>query len=82
MPAPRIAVVEWEDASVLDSETWVDKTQAPTPEASVFKTVGFVLEANRKHVILTCTDGTRLMGARTRIPRGMVRSLTYLTPEH
>lgn len=80
-PQPRIALVEWEDASVLDDSTWVDKATAPEPEATVFQQVGWLLAATRKHVVLTCTNGSRLMGARTRIPRGMVRKITYLTPE-
>lgn len=78
---PRIVLVEWEDASVLDNETWVDKAQAPEPEATVFSQVGFLLANTRKHVVLTCTDGKRLMGARTRIPKGMVRKIVELTPK-
>lgn len=77
---PKIVLVEWEDASMLDTDVWVDKESAPEPEATVFHQVGFLLANTRKHVVLTCTDGKRLMGARTRIPKGMVRKITELGP--
>lgn len=75
---PKIVLVEWEDASVLDRETWVDKASAPKAKATIFSQVGFLLESTREHVVLTCTMGDELMGARTRIPRGMVRSVKHL----
>lgn len=73
-------LVEWEDASVLDNETWVARASAPEAKATIFSQVGFLLEDTPEHVVITCTMGDTLMGARTRIPRGMVRSITPLAP--
>lgn len=73
-------LVEWEDASVLDTETWVDRASAKEARATIFSQVGFLLEDTKEHIVLTCTMGDTLMGARTRIPRGMVRSITPLAP--
>jgi len=67
---------------MLDADTWVDKASASEPVATVFQQVGFLLQSTKKHVVLTCTTGDRLMGARTRIPRGMVRKVTELAPAH
>lgn len=78
--APCPVMVEWEDASVLDSETWVARASASEAKATVFFQVGFLLEDTKDHVVLTEALGETLMGARTRIPRGMVRSVTPLTP--
>lgn len=80
-PKAKIVLVEWEDASVLDNETWVDRATAPVATATVFSQVGHLLEDTPDHVVLTCTIGDKLMGARTRIPRGMVRSITVLEPK-
>jgi len=80
-PKAKIVLVEWEDASVLDTETWVARASAPEARATVFSQVGFLLEDTPAHVVLTCTMGEQLMGARTRIPRGMVRSVTRLEPK-
>jgi len=77
---PKIVLIEWEDASMLDTDTWVEKETAPDPEATIFRQVGFLLANTRKHVVMTCTDGTRLMGPRTRIPKGMVRKIVELGP--
>lgn len=73
-------MVEWEDASVLDTETWVDRASMPEAKATIFSQVGFLLEDTDEHVVLTCTMGDLLIGQRTRIPRGMVRSVTPLAP--
>lgn len=79
-PGLQAVCVVWEDASVLDSETWVDRASMPEAKATIFSQVGFLLEDTKDHIVLTCTMGDRLIGSRTRIPRGMVRSVTPLAP--
>lgn len=77
MKDPRIAIVEWEDASD-DEETWLYRKNTPAAEVVVHRQVGFVLAVNKTEVLLTSTVSEKLLAARTRIPRGMVRSITYL----
>jgi hypothetical protein len=73
--------VEWEDA-VAEAGPWVDRNSPPmTPK--VFLQVGWLLEDTRDAIVLTHAvepDGTGLVAARERIPRGMVRKIRALTP--
>lgn len=78
MSDPKIAIIEWEDASD-DENTWVDRADAAAPAVVVHRQVGWVLETTKTHVLLTSTISEKLLASRTRIPRGMVRKITYLT---
>ena len=78
----KLVMVEWEDASVVDSETWVHKEgMAPAP-AVVFHTVGWLHELTHEAVVLTDTTGKDHIGPRQRIPAGMVRRITEFGPDN
>lgn len=72
---PQLVLVEWEDASVVDSGTWVHREDAPPAQPEVFQQVGWMLELTDAHVVITASLSHKLMSARDRIPRGMVRSI-------
>lgn len=77
MSDPQLVLVEWEDASD-DDDTWLRRTAVPDPDIVVHRQVGWLLEATKTHVLLTSTISDKLLSSRTRIPRGMVRSITTL----
>ena len=78
--APRLVLVEWEDASVVDSGTWADRTDAPPALPIVFQQVGWLLELTPGHVVLTSALHKDTMAPRDRIPLGMVRSIIAFDP--
>ena len=71
----RLVRVIWEDASIVDDGTWVDRSTTTKPEAIVFDQIGWLMELTSEHVVLSSCVGRTLMGARDRIPAGMVRSI-------
>lgn len=74
----RRVVVVWEDASDADDGPWVDRGTAAPAEAIIFHQVGFVQSMTSTEIVLTACVGVHQMGARTRIPAGMVRSIIEL----
>ena len=74
----RMALVVWEDASEADSGPWVDRGTAPEAETIIFHQVGFIYSMTPAAVVLTSCVGEHQMSTRTRIPAGMVRSITEL----
>jgi hypothetical protein len=72
--------VEWEDASVVDDGTWVDRATAPKPEPVIFQQVGWLIEITAEHLVLASCLSAEIMSARDRIPRGMVRSVHTFDP--
>ena len=77
----RLVRVLWEDASVVDVGTWVDKDDLPPPTPVHFDQVGWLLELTPDHVVLSGCVGADLIGARDRIPLGMVRRITAFSPD-
>ena len=77
-----LALVEWEDASIVDDGTWLDRATAPKAEPIIFQQVGWLLEATAEHVVLAACMGAEIMSARDRIPRGMVRSIYVFDPAY
>lgn len=79
--SPPLVLIHWEDASVEDAGPWVVQEDAKPMPPKIFAQVGFLLEDTDAAVVLTHameTPGKGLMASRERIPRGMVRSITYL----
>ena len=74
----RMVLVVWSDASECDAGPWVDRGTAPEPEEVIFHQVGFLYQHTPAAVVLTACVGQHQMGARTRIPAGMVRSIVEL----
>ncbi len=71
----KLVRVQWEDASVADDSVWVAKEGLPPPEMIVFDQVGYLLELNDSHIVLTSCVGRTMLAARDRIPIGMVRKI-------
>jgi hypothetical protein len=69
----------WEDAAELDGGPWADRKGAQPSTPTIFHQVGYLYELTHDAVVLTACVGEDQMGPRTRIPRGMVRSLVELT---
>lgn len=74
---PPLAMVEWEDASLLDTEPWVDNEEQKY-DAKLFLQVGFVLYDGKEGVILTAAWSPDKIATREQIPRGMIRKITYI----
>lgn len=79
MITPRMVMVEWEDASATDDGTWLERENAPVMQPVIFQQVGWLLEQNDQHVVMTCALSDKLMASRDRIPRGMVKRIVGLT---
>jgi hypothetical protein len=82
MTAPQLVSVLWEDACCLDhGETWVPTPETPPVYAPVLiTTVGFLLHQSDEGLIITGAWSADRTGPRDQIPRGMVRSVTFLEP--
>jgi hypothetical protein len=74
----ELVYLEWEDASGLDSDSWVPLENAGADQPTVFKQVGFVVDINLDAIVLTEAYSDAQMAPRTRIPLGMVRTCIYL----
>lgn len=77
---PPLVLVTWEDAKVMDTDTWVDNDQGHAYAPHIHQQVGFLLSRTRRGIVLTATWSPELISARDSIPRGMVRSIEYLEP--
>lgn len=74
---PPLALIEWEDASLLDVGAWVDNEPIKY-EPKMFMQVGFVLHDDDDGVILTNAWSPDKIAPRDQIPRGMIRKITYI----
>ncbi len=68
----------WEDAADIDEGPWAQREDAKPSTAVIFHQVGYLYELTPDAVVLTACIGEEQMGPRSRIPMGMVRSLTEL----
>lgn len=75
-----MVLVTWEDAAVMDSETWVNDPGDNEPKTHIHQQVGFLLKKTRTAIVLTATWSPEMVSARDSIPIGMVRSIEYLDP--
>lgn len=75
MKSHPLVLVEWEDASIVDDSTWVDRKTAPKAEAVIFQQVGWLIEVTPDHILLAACMSPEIISARDRIPRGMVRAI-------
>lgn len=76
----KLVLVEWEDAALIDSGTWVDRQGAEASKPVIFQSVGWLYELAPDAVTITDTTGADLMSPRNRIPIGMVRKLVEFNP--
>ncbi len=76
MTAPlKLVRVMWEDASVVDTDTWVDRATMPPATPMVFDSVGWLIELTPEHVVLSDCVGAQHIGPRLRLPLGMVKQI-------
>lgn len=76
----KMVLVEWEDASVLDSEPWVDKATAPDPKPRIFFQVGWLVSMDAEAIVLCHAADEDTTSTRERIPTGMVRRILEFNP--
>lgn len=74
----KIALIEWEDAQCTDQGPWVPNKESYAYTPLIVHTVSFVLYADKEGVVTTdsVTDGQT--GSVHKIPRKMIRKITYL----
>jgi hypothetical protein len=74
-----LVLVEWEDATLIDSEdTWVDRNEPTAYTPHVMQSVGFLLFDGPEGIILTDTLSPHVQAPRDQIPRGMIRAIHKL----
>jgi hypothetical protein len=79
---PRIALVVWEDATQLADGAWMDTNHIKIMKEyspKLFSQVGFVIKDFPEGIILTEAWNATLVANPTQIPRGMIRSIEYLS---
>lgn len=76
----KVVHLVWEDAGDLEQGPWTYREDAGPSKPFIFHQVGYLYELTPDAVVLTACIGEHQMAPRTRIPRGMVRSLTELKP--
>jgi hypothetical protein len=74
----RLIKVVWEDACELDGSPWVFNTEEEFADSCVVIQVGFVLEDNEKHVVLTHSYTKDQVARRNLIPKGMITEIIEL----
>ncbi len=76
----RIVLCIWEDASELDqgAGAWVYREDVKPSTPVIFHQVGFLYRITPDEIELTACVGEEQIAPRSRIPAGMVRSLTEL----
>jgi len=78
--APKLALVVWEDASEIhDGQVWVDATQVSEYKPCMFWQVGFIIRDFPQGIHITEAWNPSLVANGTQIPRGMIRSIRYLS---
>lgn len=76
---PKLVKVVWEDITVVDDGTWVDRSTPQKAETFVFRSVGWLLEHTSKQIVLAMCLGDTLMSPREVIPTGVIKSITLLS---
>lgn len=79
---PKIALVVWEDATQLADGAWMDANHIKIMKEyspKLFSQVGFVIKDFPEGIILTEAWNATLVANPTQIPRGMIRSIEYLS---
>lgn len=76
MKTPDLVLITWDDAYTEDG--WQDREAYKPAEPQICHTVGYVMEKNRKSIVVAQTISENQTGARWRIPRGMVIKIEVL----
>jgi hypothetical protein len=72
------ALIVWEDACDLDSTPWAEHDESYIYEPVLVTQVGYILYDGEEGIVLTNAYYDEIVGRRSQIPRGMIRSITYL----
>ena len=77
----KMVLVVWIDAECME-ERWSDLDAVRDDldaELQPCLTVGWLLEINEQRLTVTMTDGESSVGPYTTIPKGCIKSVSYLT---
>ncbi len=77
-PVPPCVCVIWEDATATDGPWVENKPREYKPK--LITSVGFLVLDDEQGIHLTGAWCPDIIGAPDQIPRGMIRSITYLQP--
>jgi hypothetical protein len=72
------ALIVWEDACDLDDTPWAEHDESYIYEPVLVTQVGYILYDGEEGIVLTNAYYDEIVGRRSQIPRGMIRSITYL----
>jgi hypothetical protein len=66
----------WDDAEV--SNDWEVQTEGPELEEALVETLGFLVKETEKYYLIASTLSGDHTNARTKIPKGMVKSFKQI----
>lgn len=78
--ADRLVCVEWEDAWADSAWHEVQEAHTAALKPVVAWSVGYVVQETTEAIVLSCSVVPEGLGGLTRIPNGMIRSVTHLQP--
>lgn len=70
-------LVVWDDAEV--SNDWEVQTESAKLEEALVETLGFLVKETDKHLLIASTLSDDHTNARTKIPKGMVKTIHKVT---
>lgn len=76
---PKIALIEWEDAQCIAPGPWVQEQETYAYTPLIVHTVAFILHSNKKGIVLTDSVYEGHTGSLHKIPRKMIKKLTWLS---
>lgn len=71
-----LVLIEWDDAEV--SNEWEAIPEADELDEALVQTVGFLAKETNKYYWIASTLSENHANARTKVPKGMVKSIKYL----
>lgn len=74
-----MVLVVWEDAGSTDDAVWVTNKGKREYEPIIHRQLGFLLADDPAGIIISSTYNESLLACPDQIPRGMIRSISYLT---
>lgn len=80
MTLPRLALVRWEDAKVIEGGTWCEN-KPRTYEPHIFMQVGFITLDEPEGIHMVSTWHPDQTSPPDQIPRAMIREIVELGPK-
>lgn len=77
-------IIEWFDASALshDSKTWLTKQEALDVAEKKYSdhcvTLGFLLEKNKRYIVVSATKADSVYADSSVIPAGMIHKIKFI----